>query len=72
MLEPSNAPVGLFCTCRATVPGLLNKISCSALALGVTKFANIRYVILVTLCFATYVRLGTRLGHLRVPAPMLK
>ncbi len=56
MLEPSNALL-YFCICRATVPGLLNKISCSALTLGVTKLANIRYVILVTLCCAIYVRL---------------
>jgi len=33
--------------------GLLNKSSCSARALGVTKFMNMRNMILVTLCHAT-------------------
>jgi hypothetical protein len=37
----------------ASEAGLLNKGSCLARALGVTKFINMRYMILVTLCFAT-------------------
>jgi hypothetical protein len=37
----------------ATRAGLLNKISCSAPALDVTKFTIVRDMILVTLCCAT-------------------
>jgi hypothetical protein len=32
--------------------GWLDKCSCQALALGVTKFINTGYIILVTLCHA--------------------
>jgi hypothetical protein len=37
----------------ASEAGLLNYCSCLALALGVTKFTNMRDMILVTLCCAT-------------------
>jgi hypothetical protein len=37
----------------ASEAGLLNKGLCLAPALGVTKFLNMRYIILVTLCFTT-------------------
>ncbi len=37
--------------------GLLNKCSCLARALGLTKFTTMRDMILVTLCCATKVRL---------------
>jgi hypothetical protein len=35
----------------------LNKYSCLARALGVTKFVNMGYMIVATLCYVTYVRL---------------
>ncbi len=38
-----------------TKAGYLNKGSCLARVLGVTKFMNMRDMILVTLCFATLV-----------------
>jgi hypothetical protein len=37
----------------ASEAGLLNKFSCLARALGVTKFTNVKAMILVTLCCAT-------------------
>ncbi len=36
-----------------TETGLLNKCSCLARALGVTKFISMRYIIMVSLCCAT-------------------
>jgi hypothetical protein len=43
---------------RRPVAGSLNKSSCLARTLGVTKFINMRDMILVTLCCAAQVRLG--------------
>jgi hypothetical protein len=36
----------------ASVQGLLNKSSCLASALGVTKITNVRDIVSITLCFS--------------------
>ncbi len=48
----------MICTDRSPDAGLLNKSSCLAPALGVTKLTNAGGMILVTLFFAAYVRLS--------------
>ncbi len=48
----------------ASEAGLLNIGSCLARALGVTKFINIRDIILVSLCWATESNLDVPQTHL--------
>ncbi len=44
----------MFAISKEAEAALMNKISCLAPALGVTKFTVARVMILVTLCDATY------------------
>jgi hypothetical protein len=49
----SHYHICLIFACKAIEAGLLNKGSCLAQALGVTKFVKIREMIWVTLCCAS-------------------